>query len=300
MQRGAQAAILVALVMSILPSCKAERFAGPANTAPLSKAEADTLAASLVEAVGKCDEPGLDALFDREWLLRTAAQKSGTSVGDRKKRYGMLSAEESVRRDLVCIPGAELVYLGTRQSALGQVLVIRTTQAEQPGSSANYYEFLVGKSEGGKARCLDRFDYQGGWRASTLLGAGPSAMAEAQAIALGPAPLVASGAPGAAKRVDEESKKYPESLRLGVLPVDVAVSAGDENYRQAFAVHLERYPTDLSVYLQVSASLTNRGAYALADEALVALQDGLGDEGGLLSTRVSLGSVRFPFKGLGS
>jgi hypothetical protein len=267
-------------VVMLLVSCKStSRSPAPAAVTAPSEAETQALADSLTAALVSCDQPALATLVNWEWLFRTAARGSGTGAEQERTLYELLRARTGLAKELVCEGNSQIAYVGLRKHSDGQGLLFRLETEAGP----NYIEFSIGKEQGGQARCLDRHDYRSGWGLSELLATGPRLEADVAALA-----RIRSSLATDPNDALNDAKNYPERRSIHALAVSAAGHISEKDYRQTLSEHLTLFPDDLSVYLQAFEVLAALGQHELADEALVALQVGVGDEDGLLSTRVAL------------
>jgi len=274
-----RARCLMPLLLIVLVTCKSpSRAPEPQTVVAASKAEALALVNSLTPALASCDEATLATLFHWDWLFRTSARASGVDAKEEKALYDLLRERAGLAAEFVCEADTQIAFVGVRESRAGLSLVYRLKTETGP----SYIEYLVG-TLAGEVKCLDRIDYRSGWHLSQLLATGPRLKADVEALARLRSALVSSP-----QDVVEESKNYSGSLPIQTLAVVASAHLGEKPYREALAHHQSQFPSDLSVYLQVYETLGVQGAHALADEALLALQTGLGDEDGLLTTRVAL------------
>ncbi len=273
----ARSTLLLLLVLVV--SCKSSsRAPEPASIGALSAAQAQTLADSLTPVLASCDEQALDAHFNWEWLFRVAARQSGNGAKQERALYKMLRERQGLAREFLCVDG-EIAYVGLRNRSDGQALVYRVKTDE----GLDFVEFDIGKEASGEPRCLDRQAYRSGWRLRDLLATGPRLEGDIATLV-----RMRSALASAPKDAIDESKKYSDVSPIQSLAVLAAAHIGADAYRAALSDFHERFPDDLSVYLQAYDVLAGLGHYKLADEAVVALQEGIGDEDGLLTTRVAL------------
>jgi hypothetical protein len=274
-----RARFLMPWLLLVLASCKSpSRAPEPQTVVAASRAEALALVNSLTPALASCDEASLGALFHWDWLFRTAARASGVDAKEERALYKVLGERTGLAAEFVCEPATQMAFVGLRETGAGLSLIYRLKTETGP----SYIEYRVGKLAG-ETRCLDRIDYRTGWHLSELLASGPRLKADVEALARLRSALLSSP-----QDVAKEAKKYSYSLPIQTLAVVASAYLGEKPYREALANHKSQFPEDLSVYLQVYETLGVQGAHALADEALLALQTGLGDEDGLLTARVSL------------
>ncbi len=247
------------------------------------EAEALALAVPLAQALVSCDEPALAELFDKDWLFRLAARSSGVGAKQERLLYEALKTRQGFAREFLCLaPKTVLAFIGFREAQGEQSLVFRATN-QDVADHIDFLEFRIGKGGDGKVRGLGRLRYRDGWHLWEKLAASPQL--QELLVALDAMGMKLQSDPSAVRTM---ATKYSDQRSALALDLRAASYLTKADYKTALANYQKRYPRDLSIYMQVYEDLAASGKYELADEAIVAVQLGLGDESILLTERVSL------------